>query len=427
MIISVFVLLWQIIISLGNYIKLIKNLSLMKTKILAIPLILIFIIVITNEKAAAIPAFARKYQMSCTVCHSPAMPRIKAFGEDFAGSGFRMKDTEAPRYFVNTGDDKLSLLREVPLAIRMEGHITYGNENAEGLEFGFPWGLKLLSGGEISKKLSYYFYFYLSEQGHVAGIEDAFLTYSDLFGSGINISAGQFQVCDPLYKRELRLMLEDYVIYTLKPGNSSMSLKYDRGIILDYGIEATGTGFVAEIVNGNGIEEGGNYFLFDKDKYKNYFLKISQAIGKRFDVGLFGYYGKEVLDDTEGMTNDMFFWGPNLTFNLDEKFILNVQYARRTDSDVLLEGGELQVVREDVLTHGGFAEVIFAPKGDMSNYYFTLLGNWVDSDLDELDYSSVSLHAGYMLRRNIRLVGEYTRQFSNDPYGKASLGIVAAF
>lgn len=399
----------------------------MKTKIIAIPLIMMIILISTSDKALAIPAFARKYQMSCTVCHSPAMPRIKAFGEEFAGLGFRMKDTEAPRYYVNTGDDKLSLLRDVPLAIRMEGHLTYGNEESEALEFGFPWGLKLLSGGEISKKLSYYFYFYLSEQGQVAGVEDAFLTYTDLFGTGINISAGQFQVCDPLYKRELRLMLEDYVIYTLTPGTSSMSLKYDRGIILDYGIEATGTGFVAEIVNGNGIGNGGNQFLFDKDKYKNYFLKVSQAIGKKVDVGLFGYYGKEALEETSpGMTNTLLFWGPNVTLNLDEKYIFNVQYARRTDSDVVIPG-ETMMLSEDVLTHGGFAEFIFAPKGDMSNWYFTLLGNWVDSDLDELDYSSLSLHAGYMVRRNIRLVAEYTRQFSNEAYGKASLGFIAAF
>jgi len=355
------------------------------------------------------------------------MPRIKAFGEEFAGNGFRMKDTEAPRYFVNTGDEKLSLLRELPIAVRMEGHITYDNENSEAFEFGFPWGLKLLSGGEISKHLSYYFYFYLSEQGELAGVEDAFLTYSDLFGTGINITAGQFQVCDPLYKRELRLTLEDYVIYTLKPGTSSISLKYDRGIILDYGIESTGTSFVGEIVNGNGIHGAGSNFLFDKDKYKNYFIKGSQAIGKMIDIGLFGYFGKEALEDTpDGLTNSVIFWGPNLTFNMDEKLVVNMQYARRTDSDVIIDG-EVVEIKEDVLTHGGFVEIIYSPKGDMSNWYLTLLGNLVDSGIDDLDYSSATLHAGYMLRRNVRLVGEYTYQFSGEEYGRASLGIVAAF
>ncbi len=399
----------------------------MKTKCLFITMLFAAMVFSVPDHSYAIPAFARKYQLSCTTCHSPAMPRIKAFGEDFAGAGFRMKDTEAPRYFVNTGDDKLSLLRELPIAIRLEGHITYENENSDAFEFGFPFGLKLLSGGEISKHLSYYFYFYMSEQGKVAGIEDAFLAYTDLFGTGINITAGQFQVCDPLYKRELRLMLEDYVIYTLKPGNSSISLKYDRGIIVDYGIEATGTDFVGEIVNGNGIGEAGKEFLFDKDKYKNYFIKGSQNIAKMVDIGLFGYFGKEALVDSSGSpVNSVVFWGPNLSFNLDEKFILNVQYARRTDSDVIMNG-ESRQLHENILTHGGFAEMIFSPKGDMSNWYLTLLGNWVDSDLDYLDYSSVSFSAGYLIRRNIRLVGEYAHQFANDDYDKFSLGFVAAF
>ena len=399
----------------------------MKTKIISTILITIILMAFAMDPCRAIPAFARKYQMSCTTCHSPAMPRINAFGEEFSGNGFRMKDTEAPRYFVNTGDEKLSLLRELPIAVRMEGHITYDNENSDAFEFGFPWGLKLLSGGEISKHLSYYFYFYMSEQGELTGIEDAFLTYSDLFGTGINITAGQFQVCDPLYKRELRLTLEDYVIYTLKPGTSSISLKYDRGIILDYGIESTGTSFVGEIVNGNGIHGAGSNFLFDKDKYKNYFIKGSQAIGKMIDIGLFGYFGKEALDDSpDGLTNSVIFWGPNLTFNMDEKLVVNMQYARRTDSDVIING-EVVEIKEDVLTHGGFVEIIYSPKGDMSNWYLTLLGNLVDSGIDDLDYSSATLHAGYLLRRNVRLVGEYTYQFSGEEYGRASLGIVAAF
>ncbi len=57
------------------------------------------LLIITPEQADAIPAFARKYQISCQVCHSPAMPRLKAFGDDFAGDGFRMTDYESPQVF----------------------------------------------------------------------------------------------------------------------------------------------------------------------------------------------------------------------------------------------------------------------------------------------------------------------------------------
>ncbi len=388
-------------------------------------LALMIIVLVPAKPLKAIPSFARKYQFSCQVCHAPAMPRLKAYGDDFAGAGFRLTDTEAPRYFVPVGDDKLSLLREVPLALRFEGFLSYNYSDEKTADFSVPWGLKLLSGGEISKKLSYYFYFFMGERGEVAGIEDAFIMYHDLFGSGINVSFGQFQACDPLYKRELRYTLEDYMIYTIKPGNSSISLKYERGLLFDYGLK-TGTDFVLEIVNGNGIGPAGEGYLFDIDKYKNFLLKISQSAGKYASVGFFGYLGKEALKDVTSMTNSMYMFGPNLTLDFNEKFILNAQYLYRNDSKVVVETDAI-AVQEDVVTQGGFAELIFSPRGDRSDWYLTALFNWVDSDLDYLDYTSATLHAGYLLRRNIRLVGEYSQGFTGEEFGKASVGFVAAF
>jgi hypothetical protein len=87
------------------------------------------------------------------------------------------------------------------------------------VDFASPYIIKLLSGGELSERISYYFYFYFSERGEVAGVEDAFLMYNDLFGIDLDIYLGQFQVSDPLFKRELRLSLEDYVLYTSQIGH----------------------------------------------------------------------------------------------------------------------------------------------------------------------------------------------------------------
>ena len=78
----------------------------------------------------AIPAFARKYRMSCKTCHSP-FPTLKAYGDDFAGNGFQLKDKDAPRYYVETGDEDLSLLRELPVALRFEGYVTYNIRNSD--------------------------------------------------------------------------------------------------------------------------------------------------------------------------------------------------------------------------------------------------------------------------------------------------------
>jgi hypothetical protein len=387
--------------------------------------VFLLLIVRNWENAHAIPAFARKYQISCQVCHSPAIPRLKGFGEEFSGNGFRMADYESPRYFVPTGDDKLSLFRELPLAIRLDGFASYNFDKGGSFDVGSPFVLKILSGGELSDKLSYYFYFLLNERGTIAGVEDAILIYNNLFGSGINFTIGQFQASDPLFKSETRLTLEPYRIFDAKPGNSLISLRYERGIILDKGF-STGTTLYAMVVNGSGIGEASEGWVFDIDKHKNFMGHITQSLGGNLGIGFFAYTGREDLPGHFNyFENDVLMFGPDLKLNLDEKFILNLQYVRRTDSDVFT--GPSNLMLKNIMSQGGFAEIIFSPKGDMSNWYLTGLINLVDSDIDEIDYRAATIHAGYLLRRNIKFVTEFTSIFSHTSYGKVSAGFVSAF
>jgi hypothetical protein len=386
----------------------------------------ILLILIPARQTDAIPAFARKYQISCQVCHSPAIPRLKPFGDEFAGNGFRLNEYESPRYYIQTGDDKLSLFRELPLAIRLDGFATYNFGNEKTSDFAAPFVLKILSGGELSDKLSYYFYFLFNERGAVEGVEDAFLMYHDFLGSGINLYAGQFQVSDPLFKGELRYTLEPYAIYASAPGTSSADLKYDRGVMIEKDLP-TGTTLIGEITNGCGIGEARDGYLFDKDKYKNFMLRISQSIGKSISIGFFGYTGRELIYTSlfEPFTSDIQMFGPDISIDIDEKLIINAQYVRRTDSRVFMESASL--VEEDIITSGAFGEIIYAPKGDMSKWYLTGLVNWVESDYDALDYASATLHAGYLLRRNMRVVGEFTQQFRGTDYGRVNVGVITAF
>jgi hypothetical protein len=57
-----------------------------------------------------LPSFARKYNVSCNLCHNPA-PRLTAFGEQFAANGFELAPGEQPRDTIDTGDPLLRLLR----------------------------------------------------------------------------------------------------------------------------------------------------------------------------------------------------------------------------------------------------------------------------------------------------------------------------
>ena len=368
----------------------------------------------------AMPAFARKYQMSCKVCHSP-FPKLKPYGEEFAGNGFVLKDKEAPRYYADTGDEKVSLIRNLPFALRLEGYASLNNGHGKMLDLSTPYLIKLLSGGELLRNVSYYFYFFFSERGKVAGLEDAFVMFNDLVGD-LDVIIGQFQVSDPLFKGELRLTYEPYKIYKAKPGLSGIDLTYDRGIMLTYGLKG-GPDLALEILNGSGIGDseanpGGN---FDADKYKNVLGRISQDVGESFRVGAFGYFGKE--KGGNGLVNEVWMAGADATWT-SPKLELNLQYVeRRDDNPSFLLGAP------EVATRGAFAELIYLPSGDDSPWYGAGLFNWVDSDQESLKYTGVTLHGGWLLRRNFRLVGEATYAFrsSSGRHPRFGIGLVTAF
>lgn len=391
----------------------------MKRMIIRISIILI-VVAFFVEGLSAIPAFARKYRMSCKTCHAP-YPRLKPYGEEFAGNGFTVKDKDAPRYFVDTGDDKLSLIRDFPFAVRIDGFIQHNNAKTETTDLSTPYNIKLLSGGSLGKNISYYFYFFFSERGKVVGLEDAFIMFNDVFGTGVAISLGQFQISDPLFKRELRLTFEDYHIYKAGPGATMIDLTYDRGIMLNYSI-SKGPDLVLEILNGTGIEEANIFKNFDNDKYKNIFGRISQGIGDHFRVGAFGFLGKEAPD---GIINDVWMAGGDVTVSFSDDIELNFQYMNRKDDNPFFS----MLYPVEVRTRGGFAELLITPGGGDGLVYGVGLFNWVDSDEDELDYQSATAHIGLLLRRNIRLMGEFNYIFKG-PYGEHArviLGLIAAF
>jgi hypothetical protein len=94
---------------------------------------LLVVVLFAIEQAGAIPAFARKYNMSCNTCHQP-IPRLKPYGDDFARNGFQLEGNEPPRAFRETGDEDLLLMRELPLAIRLEGYARWLPEEEVGTD-----------------------------------------------------------------------------------------------------------------------------------------------------------------------------------------------------------------------------------------------------------------------------------------------------
>ncbi|KAA3630985.1 MAG: hypothetical protein DWP97_14175 [Calditrichaeota bacterium] len=387
---------------------------------------------IMYSSSYAIPAFARKYSMSCTTCHAP-IPRLKAYGDEFAGNGFEFENQQATRYTMKDGDERLELLRTFPLAARFDGFIKYDSKTNKDMDFSSPYNLKILSGGSLGKNIAYYFYFFLSERGEVAGVEDAYIMFNNLFKQDFDIYLGQFQVSDPLFKRELRLTYEDYMMYKQPIFDSRITLAYDRGIMMTWGI-ANGPDIIFEILNGNGIGEADEMRTYDDDKYKTFAGRISYDVSENIRIGGFAYFGKEQAEainvaetDTTMSDNEATYFGPDMTLAV-EKLELNLQYLYRKDDNPKFD---YSTPENNVETTGGFAELIYWPNGDKSKWYLVGLYNHIDQDLGNgtgknTTYQTFTGHIGYVLQTNLRLIVENTYDIENKE-NRVVLGFVSGF
>ena len=373
--------------------------------------------VASARDAGAIPAFARKYRMSCSTCHAP-FPRLKPFGEEFAGRGFRMEDPsqEPPRATYDTGDPWLVLARELPLAIRLDGYASWKENTEAEVDFETPWSFKLLSGGPISRSISYYVYAII-EKGESIKLEDTFVQFRELFGAPLDLTFGQFQVSDPLFKRELRLERNDYAIFKTRIGILPTDLTYDRGFVLGWGAPGE-VDVVLQLVNGNGIDEAEDD-NFDNNSLKNFSARLARQFGP-VRIGLFGYWGEEELEG--GPSTRITYLGPDLIVDFGQKWQVNLEYLERRDEDPFLVGR----TGDDLTTRGGFAELHFFPNGQDGRWAFSALYNKVDSDVEEAIVENASLTVNYLLARNVRLLVEGLHDFEHDG-GRLSVGLITAF
>ena len=377
----------------------------------------------------AIPAFARKYKVSCALCHNP-VPTLTEFGNAFAGNGFRFASNEPPRDTVDTNDDLLDLMKDLPLALRMDiyGQTFTNGETAP--EFQAPYNIKILTGGPISRKISYYLYFFLFERGEIGGIEDAYIYIDDIGGGPYDLMIGQFQVSDPMFKRELRLTFADYVIYRTRVGDQVADLTYDRGIL---GIASPGSFTIsAEVINGNGIAGADLERRLDNDPFKNFFAHVTSPVIPELRLGVMGYYGRQRGQQTETapeVTNNLWMAGADATLALG-LLELNLQYIHREDDQPTFQSDESKAK-----TDGGFAEAIYRFRG--GRWYAIALYNLIHCSEPLLDvrlgappgisrFQQLTLGGGHVLKRNIRLMGELAVDFEQD-FTRWTLGIVTAF
>ncbi len=360
-----------------------------------------------------IPAFARKYSYSCSTCHV-LFPKLKDFGDEFAGNGFRLSDLkeEPPRAKIDTGDPNLFLLRDFPIAVRLDGFLVKKEKRDAKWDNQVPYVFKILSGGYLGKNFSYYFY-YILEKGEAGKLEDAYIQWSNFLGIPVDLIFGQYQICDPIVKRELRLERQDYEIYKLKVGRSPISLSYDRGLSFSFKF-IKDTDLIFTLTNGNGIDEADEEENFDDNDFKNLSLRVAKSFGN-LNLGIFGYFGKDELGSA--IDNKTTYFGPDLNINLG-KFEINSGYLLRKDTNpFFIEDGE------EIKTKGGFFEFHYFIKEKTA---LSILYNKIESDLEDYNLEGVSFTLNHLFLTNFKVLFEYFRDLEKKR-NEISLGFSTAF
>ena len=184
------------------------------------------------------------------------------------------------------------------------------------------------------------------------------------------------------------------------------------------------------VVNGNGLDEAEDDRQYDTDALKNVAVRYSQDLFGPLRVGAYAYFGGQNID---GQSDDVRYYGGDATLGF-EKFEVNAQYLRRTDSNPFF----LPIVGDaETEVNSAFVEMIWSPQGPQGRWHATGLYNWIDADApifslrqgeDTLleKYQSVSGSLHYLLQRNVRILTDIGYDFEAERT-RFTLGAFLAF
>ncbi|MGB8456614.1 MAG: hypothetical protein WCE50_02775 [Candidatus Acidiferrum sp.] len=186
--------------------------------------VVIVLMAIQTTPSYAIPAFARKYQTSCTTCHN-SFPELNDFGEAFKKNGFKFpKDDESfvkePPVMLGARAQKEAFPNAVypgeipgtiPIGFRYSGFFNWNKKQPPALQAaGFvpqtdlfaPNTFTIISAGSMGSNLSFWIDDDISTGGSGAagGLGDGYLKYNDLGRffklpkDSLNVRFGQFEL-----------------------------------------------------------------------------------------------------------------------------------------------------------------------------------------------------------------------------------------
>ena len=272
--------------------------------------------------ASAIPAFARKYDMDCSHCHT-AVPQLTEFGMRFLDNGFQMKGLEENlekelRDRVRKEDPEDIHPAYWPLSFRTQGGYRYLSKTNQDTTVGNRHvvtgtaavnGLWLMTGGILTPGVSFFASLTpflenvdFTDSGQEGELHLGWIRYTHPFTAGVtNLKFGLISldmVVLPLDHQ--RITVAPYEILEYTPGEAVSGHGSTLGghkVALEL-LGRYSNGFrYALTAMGGGSPHGGS----DNNRVLDLYTRVSQTVAGQ-SLGFFGYWGQDPTGSLECTT-----------------------------------------------------------------------------------------------------------------------------
>jgi hypothetical protein len=386
-----------------------------RQRLVVVLLALVSLVVVLPTPSFAVPVFARKYGVQCTMCHS-AVPRLNDFGARFRQNGYQLPGRE--------NEERTVLQGPAPFAARISAGWNVRNYSDVPAAIAVPPtdvnqlqlnGLDLLSAGVVAKNIGYFAVYVpeIKERSGVVGqegtLEMASVVFSNIGTSWFNVRAGRMEPAYVAISAKRRLTFTSYAIYDYAfPGGLALS-DTQTGLEVYGQTRWPGSGFALGYAAGYMNGAGTNQDDSPADFYGRAYVVIGagegQTTGQR--IGLVAYQGK--ARPTQGDSACFTRYGIDASLNV-KQWNLALQYLRGTDSK------ELWNATGDGTFSGGFAELSWQPMTRLvafARYDLVNIPDFKDSDLNPPDPTvtyptGFTIGARYYMVDQLALHGEYT-------------------
>lgn len=449
----------------------------------------IVLVVIQSTPSYAIPAFARKYQTSCTTCHNN-FPELNDFGEAFKKNGFKFpKDDESfvkePPVLLGAKAQKEEfpdavypgeIPGTVPIGFRYSGLFNWNKKQPPSLQAaGFlprtdlfaPNTFTVIAAGSMGSNLSFWIDDDISTGGSGAdgGLGDGYLKYNDLGRifklpkDSLNVRFGQFELDLP-FTQARGIYASDYDVYDQAnvagplgtTDNPFMLGTPQRGIEFGGYPNDGNFSWSVAVVNGNNDSPAARNskdvyvrvsqrFNLERDAESRHGIRAAGPTGPRdhtsIRFGAFYYHGKNELNiggsqfSFLGTIEEPFYrTGGDIRFKYRTLELFGLGMVGHDDNHLVDLEAQTIIPAHPVTFTGGFAG---------ANWWIypwmiaTMRYDFVNSPTDFAN--SISEHRtrnrfspGFqmLVRANIKILGEYQYQW-RQPYTDQTTGSTLFF